>query len=172
MTIGIDDSGSIVSWTSSSRESRVSLQIAYVRYCVELNPETGRCSSVNFIVGGQREGGSARRKKMLTSASTRQVEFSRSRRTRARARARLVHRTSHKRSSAQTRVSICITEARCIMEIARRCITLRARIASSRLHVRASAHVRSLPATLPSGERERNFSHSLACGRIISMACP
>lgn len=61
------------------------------------------------------------------------------------------HRTSHKRSSAQTRVSICITEARCIMEIALRCITLRACIVCTRCP-----------------PRKRKEFLSFACWRIIS----
>lgn len=61
------------------------------------------------------------------------------------------HRTSHKRSSAQTRVSICITEARCIMEIAPRCITLRACIVCTRCP-----------------PRKRKEFLSFACWRIIS----
>jgi len=61
------------------------------------------------------------------------------------------YRTSHKRSSAQTRVSICITEARCIMEIAPRCITLRACIVCT---------------CCP--PRKRKEFLSFACWRIIS----
>lgn len=61
------------------------------------------------------------------------------------------HRTSHKRSSAQTRVSICITEACCIMEIAPRCITLRACIVCTRWP-----------------PRKRKEFLSFACWRIIS----
>lgn len=61
------------------------------------------------------------------------------------------HRTSHKRSSAQTRVSICITEARCIMEIGSCCITLRACIVCARCP-----------------PRKRKEFLSFACQRIIS----
>lgn len=61
------------------------------------------------------------------------------------------HRTSHKRSSAQTRVSICITEARCIMEITPRWITLRACIVCTRCP-----------------PRKRKEFLSFACWRIIS----